>query len=603
MAGHPGRFIVEPLRRHYRARYHKRHDYPRLIFTLDILLVGVLAGFAIALAAFLFFNRNAIARQIDFSATVAPTIVSSGAPSTLVFTWHNTSTEKLRDVVLDLSYPDHFLLQEIVYLDEHVESLPTGQAGGRIVLGVIPPDGMGSLKVRGVMFGNVGGTQTFGSTLEFRYGNKRNRQGVKETTHTFEPTASALAIDAVIADTLISEQLARGTIRLTNTGPIDFGAITIIPAESVFDFSIVSGNSVRLENGSWIIPQLPSGASVDLAFDGRTPKTEKEIETDWSFSASFTFDESVYFQGKTVQTFTLIPSPLVLEDIIDTPILTPGGTLSVSGNFRNISDEPLSNLVFFLEGDSPFLARRDGKGSVYDTREHRWEAVQAEDALDPGEEGSFRFDVPVRTSVSQSATSQYENFSARINLGAEFKLPSIDASASVRTAPVALPITSPIRVSSFGRYSTLQGDQIGRGPLPPVVGEETKYWIFWNISGTTNTLKNVEITAVFPPNVRAGDKQSVSTGRMAQFDNGMVSWTIDELPPTFAPGSKTVGIAFEVAVVPSADQAGQMLALLDHVRLTAVDAFTGELIQAYGARITTDLPNDAMASGLDRVIN
>ena len=90
---------------------------------------------------------------------------------------------------------------------------------------------------------------------------------------------------------------------------------------------------------------------------------------------------------------------------------------------------------------------------------------------------------------------------------------------------------------------------------------------------------------------------------MAQFDNGTVSWTIDELPPTFAPGSKTVGIAFEVAVVPSADQAGQMLALLDHVRLTAVDAFTGELIQAYGARITTDLPNDAMASGLDRVIN
>ncbi len=593
MAGHPGRWIVEPMRRHYRARYHERHDYPRFIFTLDLLLVGVFFGFAIAVSALLFFNRNAVARQIDFSATVAPTIVSSGAPSTLILSWRNTSKEELRDAVLKLSYPDHFLLQEIVYLDEHVES-------GRIALGIIPPNGMGSLKVRGVMFGDVGGEQTFDSALEFRYGN-RNHRGTKEITHTFEPTTSALAIEAVIADTLISEQLAQGTIRLTNTGPVDFGAIAITPAESVFDFAIISDNSARLENGSWIIPGLPSEASVDLAFEGRTPKTEEEMKTSWSFSASFTFDASVYFQGETAQAFTLIPSPLVLEDIIDTPILTPGGTLSILGNFRNVANEPITNLVFFLEGDSPFLARRDGKGSVYDTRENRWEAIQTVDALGPGEEGSFRFDVPVRTSISQSATSQYENFSARINLGAELKLPSLKAAASVRTTPVALPITSPIRVSSFGRYSTLQGDQIGRGPLPPVVGEETKYWVFWNISGTTNTLKHVEITAAFPANAHAGDKQSVSIGRMARFDDGTVSWTIDELPPTFAPGSKTVGIAFEVAVVPSADQAGQVLTLLDHVRLTAVDIFTGEMIQAYGARITTDLPDDAMASNLGRV--
>ena len=592
LAAHPGRWIVAPLHRRYRARYHGRHEYPRLIFSLDLLLAGMLAGFAIALLAFLFFNRDSIARQVDLSAVVAPVIVSSGAPSTLVFTWHNTSDEALRGAVLNLSYPDHFLLQELVYLENRVEA-------GRVALGTIPPEGSGSIKVRGVMFGDVGGEQVFGSTLIFRYG-ERNRQSVKEATHTFKPETSALTIEADIADTLISEQRVRGTIRLHNTGPIDFGAVAITPAESNFDFQIVSGDA-RPQGTTWIVPRLISGASAELAFEGRAPKTEGERVTDWSFAASFTFDETVYFQGETRHPFTLIPSPLRLELSADTPTLPPGGALSVTGVFRNVSNEPVSNLVFFLEGDSPFLARRDGKKSAYDVKDDRWIALDAPQLVSPGEEGSFQLSVPVRASIPQSAATLYENLSAQVSLGAEFKIPTIDTEASVRTQRVALPITSPIRFSSFGRYSTIQGDQIGRGPLPPIVGEETKYWIFWNVNGTTNALQNVKITATLPSYAHAGDKQSVSVGHVAQFDDGGVSWMIDELPPTFAPGSKNVGIAFEVAVVPSEDQAGQVLTILDSVHLTATDAFTGEIVQAYGARVTTDLPNDAMARGFSHV--
>ncbi|KKW34701.1 MAG: hypothetical protein UY81_C0064G0006 [Candidatus Giovannonibacteria bacterium GW2011_GWA2_53_7] len=593
VASHSGRWIVAPLTRHYRNRYHERHIYPKAIFTLDLLLVGVLFGLAIALVTFFFFNRNAVAKHIDFSSNIAPLEISSGSPSTLVISWQNRSDEDLRDAKLILTYPDHFLLQDLVYFNEHLENR-------ELSLGTIQKDGMGSVKIRGVMFGDIEGTQTFSSKLTFRYGD-HNRVGTKETQHVFKPTSSALTIDASIPETLISEQRVRGTLHLTNHGPVDFGRITITPTDSVFDFSIASPRVARTQGGAWIVNGLSSGTSVDLEFQGRTPKEEVETEAEWSFSASFMFDETTYLQGKTTKTFHLIPSPLSLESLIDTPVLTPGDNLSISGTFRNRSDEPLTHLSFFVEGVSPFLAPRDGEGSFYDVKRNRWQVVKAPTTLAPGEEGSFRLSIPIRSSISKSSVSQYETFSASINLGAEFDVSTVDASASIRTNPVTLPISSPITLSSFGRYSTVSGDQIGRGPLPPVVGEETKYWVFWNITGTTNPLKNVEITANLPVPAHAGDKRSVSIGDVAQFDDGHVSWIIDELTPTFAPGSKTVGIAFEIAITPRQEDIGKILTLLDNIHLTATDAFTGAIVQAYGARVTTSLPNDAMARTLDHV--
>ena len=64
----------------------------------------------------------------------------------------------------------------------------------------------------------------------------------------------------------------------------------------------------------------------------------------------------------------------------------------------------------------------------------------------------------------------------------------VDAQGKTFTGDAAeLPVATEVAMQNSIRYYTEEGDQLGRGPLPPQVGETTKYWVFVQITNTTNT--------------------------------------------------------------------------------------------------------------------
>lgn len=600
LATHPGRWLVNPLSAHYQKRYHGQHQFPRLLFGLDLLLVGVGIGILTTFIGFWFFGVGSLSNKIIFSTATVPTEVQSGAPTTLVINWKNTSDQELRHAQLALQYPDHFLLQTLVFMNLEI-------ANNVVDLGTIPPRGMGSIKIRGVMFGDVGGEQLFTSTLSYRYG-KNDRLSRKVSEHTFSPTGSALVIEATIPETIVSGQRVAGTLRLHNTSSETFSNISIRPGDSLFDFHITSGehdaSTRQIKNEAvWIIPKMTPDQKLDVSFSGRAPNTTIDTTTAWDFSIAFAFDQTEYFQGKTEQSFRLIPSPLVLHLDITPSTLHPGTPLAISGSLQNIADESINVPIVAFKGTSPFFAPRDGEGTTYNKKTGLWELRERgfPTHLDPQEEYLFNVTIPVRSSILQSTTNVYEHLNALAQLTADVYVPSLDARGSVETPPIDLRVTTPITLQSFGRYSSAQGDQIGRGPLPPAVGEETKYWVFWNITGTTNELENTLIEGTLPANVYATGKQSVSYGSATLETNGHVSWNVNSLPTTFGPDRRTIGIAFEVAITPTEAELGTIPTLVNNIVLRGRDTYTGELVEAFGARITTDLPNDKMAVGLSRV--
>jgi hypothetical protein len=569
------------------------------VFALDLIVLGIVIGVLISAITFFAIGKNSIAKQIDFSATIAPADVISGASSTLIIDWHNTSSEELRNAKVSLSYPAHFMLQDLSFLDRKIEN-------NTVEIGDVLPDGKGSLKVTGVMFGDVGGKQMFTSSMEFRHGEK-NKLGAKEVRHVFSPTKSALGIDVSMPNTIVSEQTVRGILRVTNSGSVDFSEIAINPTQSILNFTVSSPRTEAYEKKIgdqlvWVIPKLDKNESVEVSFTGTAPARDEKEEEEWSFDASFTFDRETFFQSRTRTQFDLIPSPISITQETGNQFITPGGKLSVSGEILNVSNEEIELKNIFIESSSPFIARRDGDSATYDIDNNRWIIKNnVSDTLAAGEKINFNAILDIKNSIQTSATNTYENLTAKITSGTEFEIVQSKIEATISSDALNLSITSPIIFNSFARYSTAQGDQIGRGPLPPVVGEETKYWVFWNISGTTNELKNVEITATLPQYARLGKKQTTSIGRQVSINGDGISWRVDSIPATFAPQSKTINLAFEVAITPSEEHVGNALTLLDNIQLTAVDAFTGEVLHAYGARISTDIADDDMASGLSRV--
>jgi len=99
-------------------------------------------------------------------------------------------------------------------------------------------------------------------------------------------------------------------------------------------------------------------------------------------------------------------------------------------------------------------------------------------------------------------------------------------------------------------------------------------------------------------------RQTVSEGAAVIYNSNSqtVTWKIDKLPTTFSSTAKTIGVAFEVGLTPTIEQVGQTPTLISNITASGTDAWTGAWVTASGSSVTTNLPGDLMAGGLEEVI-
>ncbi len=593
---HPGQWFTRPAAKHYYKKYHGKYKYARAIFALDTFLIGIALGLGIMALTFAFYRPTSITDKVIFEATVAPREITSGAPSTLIIRWTNLTGKELKNAKLLLGYPDHFLLQEVTTENDILEN-------GLIDLGKIPIDGSGQIKIQGVMFGDVGGEQTFRSIFSFQYSEDgQDKHAQKIEYYRFTPVASTLNLSLALPERLVAYQEVTGTITYKNTGEIDFPKISIQP-EWPDDFILLSSDPA-LEGGSWDLPAIKAGAEGTMEFTGRLDSLEESAT--FIFHPSFTFGKTRYRQDTLSETVPFIPPPLGISHSIDSNTIIPGGLAEITVRYENTSEFTLSNIEILFKTDSPFFSKTPyGKVSYSDGMFSYTDPENSSlQELAPDESGEITFALPIRRSIHQSEIEVYENISTTSKAGASYVLgDETPQRITSFGSEISTSVTSPIIVESFGRYTSPQGDQLGRGPLPPIVGEETKYWIFVNLRGTTNPIENVSVEAELASGVRLTGKQTVSVGEPIEYDpdSNTVSWSAERIEPTFPPGSKVVGLAFEVGITPTEAQIGTSPVLLSNVRITGRDAVTGEFVSGSGSIVSTDLPFDTMAAGLGTV--
>ena len=595
IAAHPGRIALWPLVRWYERRYEGQHRFARLTFAFDLALVGVAAALGIVALILFFYKPIPFADKIVFAAEVAPREIVSGAPSTLVIRFENKTGEELRDANLVFEFPAHFLLQEIVSPPHREEGSAFATAsedksgvvvaiGDTIAIGTVPVGGTGSVKIRGVMFGPVGGEQTFRSILTFVHGAK-NVAGQKADERTFSPSKSTLELSLSLPEKILAFQPINGMLTYKNTGEIDYPEVTVAP-EWPAGFIFVSADEPMRDN-LFVIPALTAGTEGTTHFVGRLGNVTEPLA--FRFRPSFTFGADSYEQETLTQTAEVVPLPIKITHSVDNDSVRPGGSAKVTVTYENVGDVAVEDLRLSVATDSPFAATK--------TVEANYKQSHPELAkVEPGQSGTITVSIPLRSSIEQSATKVYENVPFATTASATFDMDEL-SQATVSDSPITTTMTSPLVLSSFARYATPSGDQIGRGPLPPTVDEETSYWIFWNVRGTTNALRNVRIEGALGPNVAFTGRQTDSIDGGVIETGNQIIWSVDSLSPTLSPDSKIVGVAFEVSVLPTIDQVGTMPTLLKNIRVTATDAVTGAFVSASGATITTSLPDDSMAKG------
>lgn len=544
---HVARHIARPFSLRLERRLQKRGLRHRIV---DAVLICIVA--AVAIGGIVWLLRADPGRRVEFTAVVAPREVASGGASTLSIAYTNRSKKTLENVTLALSYPDYFVLQG-------VDNPSFKSTTNTLDIESLAPGANGLVKIRGVMFGDVGGTQTFASTLSYTF--DETRTGSRTQTYTFSPMRSALRIETDLPNKLVSGQRLKGEVRFTNDGPVSFPEAAVHPVYPQ-GFRLTHVSAPRRDDDTWIVPALEPGESTIIAYEGALA-LETGASAEFRFEPSFVFGGERFVQDMLFETVETIQTPLLVSLVAEGP--TAQGHIPVTVSWGDQSDVLIRDVLLTIDG-----------------------AANAPE---------WQIEAPVFSSSREAVliptlTSDI-NPVAHIRPELKFTLSETGDTVHVFSDATSLRLQTQGVVDSFARYFSSAGDQLGRGPLPPRTSNTTVYWLFLNVSGTQNELRDAEMSATLPAGVEWMNQQSVTFGNPVAYEpsSRRMTWTLGTLEPTLQNG-RTVAASVAVALTPSDSQRGTVPTLLSNITLNGFDTWAEKPVTFHGGNITARIRED-----------
>ncbi len=203
------------------------------------------------------------------------------------------------------------------------------------------------------------------------------------------------------------------------------------------------------------------------------------------------------------------------------------------------------------------------------------------DELNPG------VDREVALNISFSKTdSSARIISARIYSEYQVEGQIIKESLDLKDFKVAASLPT----SAKAYYNSPQGDQLGSGPFPPIVGLPTSLWVSFETKPSSD-FNDFVMTGRLATNVEFSGNKSLLAGDLKyNKDTRQVIWQIDNLSAS----KDNYRAGFEIKLSASESQLGDYANLLSGLKFQARDHFSGLPIYANLDDIDTSLKYDAI---------
>jgi len=161
----------------------------------------------------------------------------------------------------------------------------------------------------------------------------------------------------------------------------------------------------------------------------------------------------------------------------------------------------------------------------------------------------------------------------------------------------SLSVISELMVNSAAYYTSPQGDQLGAGPLPPVVGLPTNYWLFIEAQ-SRGDLKDFVFSARLPKGVELMANRSLLAGDFKYSTTSrQIIWKVPEINNQ----ESNYRLGFEVQLIPSLEQIGKIPNLLNNLTYFAQDANSGVEVNGELDNLNANLDADRFNKGQGRV--
>jgi len=517
-----------------------------------------------------FFNK------LDVSVTTQNTEIKSGQTVDFSVKYDNKNNYQLEDVVLSFNFPENFILDTVDRSDFDSDH-------NIIKIGDLPPGANGNFTVTGQVVGSLDQEQNFYVNLNYYKTDKRGERlwGQFDTNGfaNYSINSSYLELGWQPIGKVLNNQTFTWQMYVINNSSksenISFENITIKP---VFDEDSV----MPIGKETITIKKLLPGERVDSQLQAKINSEESSLDL-----KALVFQDVDVLQAKNSETLEILqPNFEVNHSPSHKGAITPGETVDFTLTYDNKGDFSLEDVTItvFFEGDYWDINKYTGelgtvvKNAIVFTSSD----ISKLKLLQPNEKGQINF------SIKTKSYANSQDLDLRSHVQLRYRVNGV--SGLINTSYRKSQLNSNLSMQIYPMYFAKTGDQLGRGPIPPYVGEETKYWVFGKIINDIHDVDNVKFSAKLPFNVVWTDKSNVPVGDAISYDatSKTVSWQISKIPSS----NGNFGLAFELAIIPTAPQRATFPTLLSNITISGTDSVTGESIEKNLGNISTRLIYD-----------
>jgi hypothetical protein len=577
-----------------------------------LIVVGTIAFFgALAAAAWAGFFVFAPGQRAFDGEQVKVTIegpaqATSGNPTSYTARIANTGSQPLAATHLTLRLPAAFAVRELTPSPTNADAQSTTH---EFSLGSLPAGSERTVTVDGELIAALGKTVDLQALLSYRPA-AWNADFQSVATLPVTVTSSTLALTTTGPEKAVPGDAVRYETTLKNTEDALLTEATVEFAPPPGFLIESSTPAFASDRAVWAVRDLAAGAEAKFSVTGTFASTAKGPQ-EVAFGVSVPSAQGPVAQARGVATTEALGTTLAIGILANGNadlVAAHGDTLRFAVSWKNVGTAMVEDATLRVRFDGvpasaaglinwDKLADADGGTRKGDVLTWTKKQIASLGKIAPGEEGALSFSVPAAALPAQLNPHSAYGLAVTAEL-APATLDGEKTTRTVRSQATSIGFRSDAALSAEAHYFSDEGVQLGKGPLPPKVGEATTSRVTWRITNTAHELEKLYATATLPENVTWGGNATAEAGAVTyDAKTRTVRWDLNWLP--LAVGD--LRAAFDVTLTPSAGQKGTVPTILGATTFGARDKAIGKDFALLAPELTTAFVGDELAKGKGRV--
>lgn len=534
-----------------------------------------------------------------------PGQIALGEETTYFINYFNPLREPVTDVEVRANFPTDFVL---------TSSNPPLADGLRLwKIGPLAAEQKGTITIKGRFTGALGTLSAIQAIATYKPLNRsRNLEALATSQVTYSDTILEGSI--VVPEKAIPGEEMRLAYQLKNKGSEPLHDLKILMSlPDGFTPKNASTSKMSIEGAEAVgkLAVFEAGSSTEFVVVG-TFASGSGGQAKVISKAGSVGKDGVFMPAQISEaTLPVLAGDLNLKLVVNGSdnaerSIAYGDSLQCALGFENNADEPLKKVTLRLVLESVNLldVYTPQKQVLVDWEKLKnasttikdnaliWDAANTPELKEIAERGTGSMEISVPL-VSNATGTGIMAVKAMAYADIE-EIGDLKIKRTIQMAPMYFKFRSDAKVNSEIRYYSEEGAPLGSGPLPPKIGEATRYRVLWSLDKSIHSLKDLEISSVLPTNVNYVSMATTTAGQMTfEPKTRVVSWKLNRLPT----GVNSAQIEFDIEIKPSLADDGRFAELLGQTTFQAFDEDIKENLLQVIKPMNTDLQNDEGAKG------